>query len=64
MKMKKLVTVLLVLVMLAACISPAMATRYYTSKFAAGTDGWYARGAQAVYRTTEGTLRTSPPGDI
>ena len=35
--MKKLVTVLLVLVMLAACISPAMATRYYTSKFAAGT---------------------------
>lgn len=56
--MKKLVIVLLVLVMLTACIGPAMAVQYYSSKFTAGTDGWYARGAQAVYRTTEGTLRT------
>ena len=56
--MKKLVIALLVLVMLTACIGPAMAVQYYSSKFTAGTDGWYARGAQAVYRTTEGTLRT------
>ena len=56
--MKKLVIALLVLVMLTACIGPAMAVQYYSSKFTAGTDGWYARGAQAIYRTTEGTLRT------
>ena len=56
--MKKLVIALLVLVMLTACIGPAMAVQYYSSRFTAGTDGWYARGAQAIYRTTEGTLRT------
>ena len=41
-KMKKLVIALLVLVMLTACIGPAMAVQYYSSKFTAGTDGWYA----------------------
>ncbi len=56
--MKKPAIILLAVIMMAACISPAMAARYYTSRFAAGTDGWYARGAQSVYRTTEGTLRT------
>ena len=56
--MKKLTIMLLVLALLATCIGTASAARYYTSTFAAGTDGWYARGAQSVYRTTEGTLRT------
>ena len=56
--MKKLTIMLLVLALLATCIGTASAARYYTSTFAAGTDGWVARGAQSVYRTTEGTLRT------
>ena len=56
--MKTAVIVLLAAALLAACVSPAMAERYYTSTFTAGTDGWYARGAQNTYRTTEGTLRT------
>ncbi|MBP5726525.1 MAG: hypothetical protein J6Y48_05565, partial [Clostridia bacterium] len=52
--MKKLAIILLAVIMMAACISPAMAARYYTSRFAAGADGWYARDAQSVYRTTDG----------
>ena len=56
--MKTAVIVLLAAALLAAGVSPAMAERYYTSTFTAGTDGWYARGAQNTYRTTEGTLRT------
>ena len=31
----------------------------YASSFIAGVDGWYARGAQQVYRTTEATLRVT-----
>ena len=30
----------------------------YASSFIAGEDGWFARGAERIYRTTEGTLRT------
>ena len=33
-------------------------TLVYASTFGAGTDLWYARGAQKVYHTTEATLRT------
>ena len=33
-------------------------TLVYASAFGAGTDLWYARGAQKVYHTTEATLRT------
>ena len=32
----------------------------YVSSFTAGTDSWYARGAQRVYRTTEGTRLAFP----
>ena len=41
---------------------PAMAegeNTVYASSFIAGVDGWYARGAQQVYRTTEATLRVT-----
>ena len=37
-------------------------TTVYASSFVAGVDGWYARGAQSVYRTTEHTLRTEGRG--
>ena len=56
--MDRIVIVLLVLVIALVWLSPAMAEQVYQSTFTAGTDGWYARGAQAAYRTTEGTLRT------
>ena len=43
-------------------IKPALAgaaeTLVYESRFAAGDDEWYARGASKVYHTTEATLRT------
>ncbi len=59
--MKRFGIMLLVLAMALGCVSIAAAdegTSVYASTFAAGTDGWYARGAQMTYRTTEGTLRT------
>ena len=59
--MKKLGILLLVLAMVTSCFAGAAAdegTLVYASSFIAGTDGWYARGAQRTYRTTEGTLRT------
>ncbi|MCR4621612.1 MAG: endo-1,4-beta-xylanase [Clostridiales bacterium] len=31
----------------------------YSSSFIAGMDGWYARGAQQVYRTTQATLKVT-----
>ena len=34
-------------------------TTVYASTFTAGVDGWFARGAQQVYRTTEATLRVT-----
>ena len=50
---------------LAVCLAAAAAgaaadgnTLVYESAFAAGDDGWFARGAQKVYHTTEATLRT------
>lgn len=58
--MKKLVTMLLAAALLLSCLSFAAAegVQVYASAFAAGDDGWYARGAQKTYHTTEATLRT------
>ena len=51
--------------LLAVCLMISMTSAFassdtlvYESSFAAGDDGWYARGAQKVYHTTEATLRT------
>nr|AHF25644.1 endo-1,4-beta-xylanase [uncultured bacterium Contigcl_24] len=58
--MKKIAALLLALAMIMTGMA-ALADggrQVYASTFVAGTDGWYARGAQKVYRTTEGTLRT------
>ena len=57
--MKRIVSLALAAVLMILWI-PAMAegTLVYESAFAAGDDGWYARGAGKVYHTTEATLRT------
>ena len=56
MKKRRFLTMMLLMML---CAGPARAEEIiYASTFIAGTDGWYARGAQSVYRTTEGTLRT------
>ena len=58
--MKRFGILLLVLAMMMSCVT-ALAddgTLVYASSFGAGVDGWYARGAQKVYHTTEATLRT------
>ena len=58
--MRRIGSILLALVMMVsfAAVSAAEETLVYASSFIAGTDGWYARGAEKAYRTTEGTLRT------
>ena len=58
--MKKAICWLLAscLMMTAAGAAAASETLVYASDFKAGDDDWYARGAQKVYHTTEGTLRT------
>ena len=58
--MKKLIGLLLAfcLVMTLASSFADANTVVYESAFAAGDDGWFARGAQKVYHTTEATLRT------
>lgn len=58
--MKKLIGLLLAfcLVMTLASAFADANTVVYESAFAAGDDGWFARGAQKVYHTTEATLRT------
>nr|AHF26235.1 endo-1,4-beta-xylanase [uncultured bacterium Contigcl_1794] len=58
--MKRFGILLLVLALMMSCLSVAGAAgkEIYVSSFIAGTDGWYARGAQRVFRTTEATLRT------
>ena len=58
--MKKLISLLLALCLLLS-LSSALAdgnTLVYASDFTAGTDEWFARGAESVFRTTEATLRT------
>ena len=58
-KMKRIGSLLMALCLLAGGLAAAEGgTQVYASSFVAGTDGWYARGAQRVFRTTEGTLRT------
>ena len=58
--MKKWAILMMALLIAAGCVSPVRAaeTLVYASSFVAGVDGWYARGASSVYRTTEATLRT------
>ena len=55
--MKKILALMIAALMMLG-ISLAQAEEVYTSTFVAGTDGWEARGAQQVFRTTEETLRT------
>ena len=58
--MQKRISILLVLCLLLTLAGAAAAenTLVYESAFAAGDDDWFARGAQKVFHTTEGTLRT------
>ena len=58
--MQKRISILLVLCLLLTLAGTAAAenTLVYESAFAAGDDDWFARGAQKVFHTTEGTLRT------
>ena len=62
--MKKIIAALLALMMIMAGMTALAdeAKQIYSSTFAAGPDGWYARGAQKVYHTTEATLRTEGRG--
>ena len=58
--MKRILSLLLTLSLLAT-LSGAFAAGdilVYESAFAAGDDEWFARGASAVYHTTEATLKT------
>ena len=58
--MKKVISFLLALGLIVGQASAAGAeeTLVYQSDFNAGTDDWYARGAEKIFRTTEATLRT------
>lgn len=58
-KWRSLVSLMLVMILGMVWI-PAVAENavIYESSFAAGDDGWFSRGAQMVYHTTEATLKT------
>ena len=58
--MKRITALLLALALSLAGLAALAdgAKEIYSSSFTAGDDAWYARGAQRVYHTTEGTLRT------
>ena len=61
--MKRLGLLLMALIMgVGSALAQGAETTVYASSFVAGVDGWYARGAQSVYRTTEHTLRTEGRG--
>ena len=61
-KMKRIGLLLMTLILGAGMIggtAAAESVEVYSSNFGAGTDGWYARGAQSAFRTTEATLKTT-----